>query len=109
MARGLRKKLLRRLPEGVRVYEVDGRYVRDNLDTDFTLGCHDLECSSVPTGEIWVERMIDKADECFNATHEIVERSLMAQGETYGKAHAAAIKAEAEARKTGRCRLRGGR
>lgn len=103
------KRLVCTTKDKLNVYEVKGREVRDNVNTDFALGCHDLRCPYVPKDEVWVEQLQDPVDMCFNLGHELIERFLMdvnigPKPMTYNRAHGIALAIEARERKTGECK-----
>jgi hypothetical protein len=95
-------------PGDVTVWRVDGHWIRDHLDVDFTNGSHDLIASYVPAGEIWLDREATRpGDEwkiwmAFQLTH----RRRMAAGASYLEALARAERVELAAR---RAALGGGR
>jgi len=90
--------------EGIKVYEVKGREIRDNVNTDFALGCHDKRCDYIPPQEVWIELLPDTTDMCYNLQHELAERWIMAEGGLpYRSAHSFALQMEKKARKTGKC------
>ncbi len=94
--------------EGVTVYEVKGREVRDSVNTDFALGCHDMRCDFIPKNAVWVEQLPDTTDMCFNLSRELMERFLMSvnigtKKMTYNRAHGIALEVEKRSRKSGEC------
>ena len=98
------KRLVCTTKDAVNVYEVKGREVRDNVNTDFALGCHDARCSYIPPREVWVEQLQDTTDMCFNLQHELAERWLIETGGVpYKTAHTIALKLEKLGRKRGAC------
>ena len=48
---------------GVRCMLVDGAFIRNHLDVDFTNGAHDLTRRYIPRGEVWVDREAPGAGE----------------------------------------------
>jgi len=62
---------------GEEVYIVDGKYVRDNIYSDFSQGGNDMAYPEfVPIGELWVEKdMLAEKDHILR--HEKRERDLM--------------------------------
>jgi hypothetical protein len=94
------KKPLARLWDGTKVFTVVGRYLRDNVNDDFTLGGHGYVYDFIPKDEIWVEELDDKQDQRMNLVHEIFEWSLMKYGGVdYESAHVCAANVEQAARK----------
>lgn len=67
-----------KLPDiGEEVYIVDGKYIRDNIYSDFSQGGNDMAYPEfVPIGELWVEKdMLAEKDHILR--HEKRERDLM--------------------------------
>jgi hypothetical protein len=85
--------------EKVKVWLVDGKAVRDNFDSDFTQGGHDLVYPDyIPSGEIWIDDTVPKHEHDFLVIHELNERNRMADGRSYEKAHPIASRIEYECR-----------
>ena len=93
-------------PEGpIEVRIVDGNLVRSFYKTDYTEGGHGYVYPWVPKGQIWVERVIAKAEIPFMVSHEYLELRLMRdRGMGYDKAHEAAAKVEFALREGDRIR-----
>lgn len=71
---------------------VDGKIVRNYIDTEFVLGGHDLIYPFyIPPNEIWIEEKMDPREIPFVLTHEWEERKLMSAGATYDAAHEYAL------------------
>jgi hypothetical protein len=96
------RRLLART-EGVEIWRVDGRRVRDELDVDFTNGAHGFVRRYVPKNEIWLDRDAPGSGEwVYWAVHQLVERAQMARGAPYLTALRRANRAErAERRAAG--------
>jgi hypothetical protein len=99
--------------DGLEVWRVEGRRVRDEVDVEFTNGAHFFIRRYVPPNEIWLDREAPGSGEwVFWATHQIVERRLMAGGVPYlGALRRANLAERAErraagVRAVGRARLR---
>lgn len=93
-------KPLRRLEGGVACFLVDGRWVRDHRDIEFTNGAHDLTRPYVPEGEVWIDREAPGAGELpFLVRHQVRHRALMLQGKTYHQALRRATLAEKRERR----------
>lgn len=74
--------------DNIDIYLVDGDYIRDELDIDFSLGGHHLVYSCIPEDEIWVEILPNKKDILMTAIHEAYELSIMKLGKLdYNQAH----------------------
>lgn len=92
------KRLMATLEDGVKIYAVDGNYVRSK-DIEFTLGDHHTHNKYVPKGEIWVEELKNVKDQNKVVLHEVVESILMRYyGEDYETAHGHANTVETVAR-----------
>jgi len=83
---------------GYRVYLVDGERVRNEIDTDFTMGGNPERYRYVPRGEIWIDENLSPPDRRATILHEIVETKHMKRGLSYEKAHDIATAAEARFR-----------
>ncbi len=83
------------------MWRVDGHWVRDHLDIEFTNGAHHLMAAYIPQDEIWVDReAADAGDEWrlwldFQVTH----RRRMAEGAAYLQALGSAERVERSARR----------
>ena len=84
----------------VKLFLVNGGYIRDNLTVDFVWGGHGYAYDFIPNNEIWVERHdTDEHDLIGILAHEIFEFMQMRdKGLKYEKAHALASKFEAKIR-----------
>lgn len=92
------RRLLGKTSDGVSVWVVDGKIVRSVYFTDFTEGGHDLVYSFVSAREVWLDDDLLAKERPFVLVHELLERSLMAGGLSYNRAHAKASKLEWESR-----------
>lgn len=98
--------LLKTLPDGTKVEEVDGKTVRDNLRTEFIGGGNHEATSEIPKGEIWLENNVSPQEKSKFLLHELVERAILRQNKqkgqatekNYTKAHDIANAIEGEAR-----------
>jgi len=94
----LKSPRLRRLGKvaGLDVYLVDGEYIRNNFDIDFTCGGQEAVYPSyVPPGEVWIDDALHALDRTATALHEIVERDqMMRYGKSYDDAHEVASATE---------------
>lgn len=96
---------VRRLDEagGVTVWRVDGAWIRDRLDVEFTNGHHHYSRSYVPRDEIWLDREGKDGPEWpFWALRQRIERAMMAAGTRYLAALETASRVEARERRLGR-------
>ncbi|HKA90763.1 MAG TPA: hypothetical protein VKE22_24040 [Haliangiales bacterium] len=97
--RGIRMDRLERI-DGVTVFRVDGRRIRDTIDVEFTNGHHHFSRAYIPRDEVWLDRDGGETEWPFWAQRQVHERSLMAGGATYLEAVRKAARREH--------RLRGG-
>ena len=82
---GLPKKLIGK-KDGFKIYEVDGEWIKNNIDVGFGTGGHGLVHSYIPMDEVWVYPVIE--NKWSIALHEIVENKLMKIREMkYKEAH----------------------
>jgi hypothetical protein len=93
------KELIKTLDNGLKVWKVDGKLVRDILDTEWVSGGHNCVYFFVPKNEIWIDNKVDDADIPYVLLHELHEHNLMKKGMAYSKAHADSSKIELYARK----------
>ena len=92
------KELIKTLDNGIEVWRVDGKLVRDILDIEWTEGGHNYVYFFVPKQEVWIDDKTDAADMPYVLLHELHERNLMKKGMSYARAHADSSKIEAHAR-----------
>lgn len=97
------KKLLKKLGSGVKVYLVDGTFIRNNIDIDFTMGGHEFVYPKyIPKNEIWLDKDISEKEQELTLRHENTERDAMIGGKNYEDAHEIANKEEIGKRKLDR-------
>jgi len=90
----------------VRCWLVDGTFIRNRWDVDFTNGAHHLTREYVPHEEVWVDREAPGAGELrFLVVHQLRERALMMKGVPYLSALARANREERRDRRIGLPRL----
>jgi hypothetical protein len=71
----------------VRCWLVDGTWIRNHRDVDFTNGAHHFTRLYIPHDEIWVDREAPGAGELdFWVRHQLREREMMADGVPYLRA-----------------------
>ncbi len=73
--------------DGVEVWLVNGKAIRDDCHIDFTEGGHDLVYKWIPKNEIWISDEIGAKERPYILAHEYDERCQMAQGEDYEHSH----------------------
>lgn len=78
------------------VWEVDGKYIRDNIDREFTNFGQHYRFPFIPTHEFWLDKEFGTIERKFFIDHMIVEWHLMHDGKSYeyaiGKADTQEIK-----------------
>ena len=74
-------------PHGRKIALVDGTYVRNHFDSDFSQGGNGFRYRFVPRGEIWLDSDIKKDEWPFIAFHECQEIERMRTGMSYEPAH----------------------
>jgi len=79
------------LRKGISVWIVDGYKVRAKLFPDFGLSGNDMAYHFIPDKEIWIDGQISSEETEFSIKTELLERKLMAEGVSYGKAYDSAI------------------
>src|SRR5260370_16053005 len=67
----------------VSVWLVDGAYVRENIDEEFSNFGHHYSCSAIPQDEVWLEQGAVPAEQRFFPHQAAVEREVMAQGKGF--------------------------
>lgn len=90
-------RLYRRLKHD-RVWIVDGRWIRANLDDEFTNFGHHFGFKFIPKDEIWLDRQHTPGEEKYFVRHALVERWLLSRGMARGRAIDHANRAERAAR-----------
>ncbi len=87
-------------PHGHIIVLVDGTYVRNHFDSDFSQGGNGYRYRFIPRGEIWIDRQISDVEWALIAFHECTEAELMKRGWSYSRAHNAAKRAEDKLRRS---------
>ena len=84
----MKKPYLKKLDEiaGVTAWVVDGRFVRKNIDEEFTNFGQHYRFRFIPKNEFWIDQEHGLGEEQFFIDHLLVERRLMAGGMDYDKA-----------------------
>lgn len=93
------KKYEETLPDGTKLYLVDGTYIRDVFEAKWYGGGHGYQDDFTPKTEIWVEIMKNPEDTLMYKFHETVEHYEMKTGKSYDDAHAVATQKEAQLRR----------
>ncbi len=85
---------------GVACFRVDGCWLRDRWDVDFTNGAHHYARRYVPRDEVWIDREAPGSGEArFLIEHQVRERAQMRDGASYLLALSRASRAERCARR----------
>jgi hypothetical protein len=96
----------------LKIWVVDGKYVRGHVDEEFTNFGQHYRFPFIPEDELWLDVEDAQDEQRFFIDHLLVERRLMARGKPYAQAIEAADRVEREERRRARdmARLtRGGR
>ncbi|PJE81869.1 hypothetical protein COU58_00070 [Candidatus Pacearchaeota archaeon CG10_big_fil_rev_8_21_14_0_10_32_42] len=70
----------------LKVYVVDGKYIRDNLNEEFTNCGEHYSYHFIPKDELWLDREHGEKDEKYYVDYLLTEYSLMSKGISYDKA-----------------------
>jgi hypothetical protein len=74
--------------EGIKIFEVDGNYIRKEVYDDFTMGGHEYVYPNfIPHNEIWLDKDLSTEDKEATLIHEANERLKMSKGIMYSEAH----------------------
>lgn len=74
------------------VWIVDGEYIRENLDEEFTNFGQHYRFSFIPKNEFWIDKENDEGEGKYFIDHLLTENRLMSEGKSY---HTAIMKADA--------------
>ena len=74
-------------PHDLEIILVDGTYVRNHYDSDFSQGGNGYRYKWIPKHEIWIDWDINEDERPFIAFHECHEVKLMKRGWSYSRAH----------------------
>lgn len=72
--------------DGLKIFLVDGKKIRDFIDIDFTMGGHGYRYLYIPLDEIWIDSSNESEKEEV-ILHELTEFRLMRAGMNYDHAH----------------------
>ncbi len=100
----IRKRLIKKYTDKIKIWLVNGEAVRDLFSIGFGLtgfggGGHDRVYNFIPNNEIWIDEQISPKERKFIIVHELHERNLMAKGMKYYPAHRRATEIEDYCRK----------
>lgn len=76
------------------MWQVDGSYVRKNIDEEFSNFGHHFSISEIPRNEIWLDVEKEPDEQRFFLRHALTERRLMAKGMDYEAARTVAVAEE---------------
>ena len=101
--RKLQKKLYKTVKDKkeseMKVYLINGTYIRDKVCVDYTMGGHSYVYSFIPEDEIWLDNSMNKKDIDIVLQHELTEHNHMKYNNmSYGSAHTKASYEEIENR-----------
>lgn len=97
----LDKPYLRKIEtiEDFEVWEIDGKYIRDNIDVEFTNFGQHFRFKFIPVSEFWIDKEFGSDEAKYFVDHMIMEWSLMKEGKSYSYAAGVANKVEMKERK----------
>jgi len=96
MKRYYLKKLCR--ASGFNVWIVNGKYIRDNIDMEFTNFGQPLDFPIIPKNELWIDKEYSGKEDRFFIAHMLAEHRLMSQGKTFDQARKYANRIEMKER-----------
>jgi hypothetical protein len=94
-----KKKWYASFANKIKVYIVDGKYVRENQEIDFTQGGNSGKYEFIPKEEIWIDDGLNEDEILPTLLHEVIEYKLMDGGYDYDFAHDIASDVELAYRK----------
>jgi len=65
------------------VWEVDGKYIRDNMDREFTNFGQHFRFPFIPIHEFWIDKQYSADESNYFLDHMILEWQLMNDGKSY--------------------------
>lgn len=92
------KKELVNERDGYKIYIVDGNYIRDNVDVEFTNFGQHFRFRFIPRHEIWLDKDHGRGERIPFEIHAIKEAEEMAKGKDYDTAYKDGLEAECEYR-----------
>ena len=100
-SKNFNKKIISTTKDKIKIYSVDGTYIRDNIDIDFTMGGHAyIYPNYIPEDEVWIDGDMNDKDKYTTIIHELSERNEMKNKKLdYDEAHNNASKKEKKLRK----------
>ena len=96
------KKKFTGIKDGIKIFIVEGDYVRTKLDPFFTEGGHGYVYSYIPKDEVWLDDDLVPKERKYVLLHEMTERHLMKSKKySYLRAHKEASRIEKQERQKG--------
>ena len=83
---------------GFNIWTVDGKYIRDNLDEEFTNFGQPLDFKIIPKNEFWIDKEHSGNESRFFIMHMLAENKLMKEGKSFDEARVYANKIEKKER-----------
>jgi len=83
----------------IKIFVVDGSYIRGNIDEEFTNFGHHYRFGFIPEFEFWLDEEAAEDEKPFFIEHLLVEYNLMSKGVPYNEAIVQADKVEREERR----------
>ncbi len=68
------------------IYIVDGKYIRDHINREFTNFGQHYKFPFIPTHEFWLDKEYTPDESDFFINHLLIEWDLMSKGISYDKA-----------------------
>ena len=101
MDKSLKPPYIRQVDErgDMKVWVVDGSYVRGHIDEEFTNFGQHYRFPFIPSNELWLDDASESDEQQFFIDHLLVENRLMAKGASYEKALVAGDQAERKERR----------
>ena len=84
----------------VKFYTVNGEFVRNRVEIEFTMNANWRSDAFVPKGEAWIDDRLSPFDGLATIKHELLEWQLIRGGTAAESAHEEATRLEAGFRKT---------
>jgi hypothetical protein len=84
----MKKPYIKKFSEisGFKVWIVDGEYIRDNIDEEFTNFGQHYKFKFIPKNELWIDKERVPGEEKFFISYLLIENRLMAKGMSYSRA-----------------------
>jgi len=84
----MKKPYLKKFSEvsGFKVWIVDGEYIRENMDEEFTNFGQHYRFRFIPKNELWIDKERVPGEEKFFIGYLLIENRLMSKGTSYDKA-----------------------